>query len=44
MTDQDIAELIKDLQEMAARVGAVFVPDPRKIEDLKKARRSRRSP
>ena len=35
MTEQDIADLIRDIFEMARRVGAVFVPDDRKIAALR---------
>lgn len=38
MTDRDIQELIKSISEMARRVGAVFVPDEKKIAAIRRGR------
>lgn len=38
VTDRDIKELIKSISEMARRVGAVFVPDEKKIAAIRRGR------
>lgn len=38
MTEREVAKLVRELQEMARRVGAEFKPDPVKIRAWVKGR------
>lgn len=42
MTDHEIDRLIREIKEMARRIGCDFVPDPRKLADFRKAQERRR--
>jgi hypothetical protein len=43
MTDRDIDQLIGQIQEMAARIGCDFIPDPDKLLAFRCAQREARA-
>lgn len=42
MDDNEIDRLIREIKEMARRIGCEFVPDPRKLADFRKSQELRR--
>lgn len=42
MRDHEIDRLIREIKEMARRIGCEFVPDPRKLEAFRKSQEQRR--
>ena len=36
MTERELQALMKTVSEMAARIGAVFIPDPEKLKVYRK--------